>query len=646
MQLRRFLFLWGLISLLSLHPAEAQAVESQAYLRELQQSAQALKLSESRTWQVLLHYRSRLFGGYKSEIDSPWFFNAKNGRTDPSAELEATLASFFTTTTAAPNEQTPQCRYIDRYRWLKKSLRFDSAKLPELSCPDYLSWRKALDPDSVTLVFSAYYVNNPSSMFGHTLLRLNGRSHGSGDRLLDYGVNYAANPTTKNALFYTILGLTGGFKGVFSNLPYFLKVEEYNNVESRDLWEYDLAFTPEQIEDLMAHLWDLGHVEVSYYYLSQNCSYMILTILDAANPELHLADQFKLSVIPIDTIRAVAAAPQLVSRVKLRPSLAKRIKLQTAAMGSEERTLFWELSHARKSDVDYNFKRLRELPPSAQVRVIDTTLNYLRYRKSENHNHLNSDEVALQTEALTFRSELPPQIEDVPISAREETRARPDHGHRTAQLRMGGGSNSIEAGFAELTLRPALHDLNAQSFGFPDDSEIEMLGTTLRYYSNPSRLRLDRFDFVNILSVPTYDRIFRKISWGGLISRDTVRDRNCIDCSEYKLNGGAGIALEPFSGVVRTYAMIKAALGFSGDYNPSYRFGPLGEAGVLVSFGDSASLQISTAYERPLIGFTEAFFAGEAQLRFSPSHETELRLTVDSYSPQNQEGRASFNVYF
>ena len=58
-----------------------------------------------------------------------------------------------------------------RYRWLKARLGFDPARLIEQPCPRLWSWEAELNPGRVTLIFPAAYINNPSSMFGHTLIR-------------------------------------------------------------------------------------------------------------------------------------------------------------------------------------------------------------------------------------------------------------------------------------------------------------------------------------------------------------------------------------------------------------------------------------------------------------------------------------------
>ncbi|HEX7928497.1 MAG TPA: DUF4105 domain-containing protein, partial [bacterium] len=191
------------------------------YGLELQQRAHDLRLAEQPFWRRLLHMQPDTFGGgYTSQADGPGFFLALAGKTDARAELDATLAAFFTDTLLEPGKLTPQCAFPARYRWLKAQLGFDGARLPEQPCERFEAWRAALDPQSVTLIFASYFLNNPSSIFGHTLLRFDKRDRPDSQRLLDYAVNYAAAvPPDDGAVVFAWRGIVGSYQGYFSVLP-------------------------------------------------------------------------------------------------------------------------------------------------------------------------------------------------------------------------------------------------------------------------------------------------------------------------------------------------------------------------------------------------------------------------------------------
>src|SRR5262249_13315921 len=146
------------------------------------------------------------------------------------------------------------CRFPARYAWLSSRLGFEAPR----RCPRFEEWREAISAEGVTLVFADSFLNNPASMYGHTFLRLKRRAAGAGEDLLDYTINFAGTPDTDNGVLYAVRGIYGAFPGKYSTMPYYMKVQEYNNLESRDLWEYELNFSSAQVEQLLRHAWEMG----------------------------------------------------------------------------------------------------------------------------------------------------------------------------------------------------------------------------------------------------------------------------------------------------------------------------------------------------------------------------------------------------
>ena len=251
----------------------AQPSETNPYAKQLIQQALEKKLDQKRRWHLLLHYKGTWLGGYESEADGMDFFNAPDGKTDPRAELIATIKNFFNDPeTLKPKEEHPLCNFPARYKWLKRELSIDPNQLPKADCTRLKTWLDQLEPQSVTLIFASFYMNNPASMFGHTFLRIDSKGKTNHTQLSNYGINYAANTDTGSMLLYAFKGLFGYFQGTFSIFPYYLKVQEYSNWESRDLWEYQLNLTPDQIDTLLLHVWELGATHFDYYYFQEKWS--------------------------------------------------------------------------------------------------------------------------------------------------------------------------------------------------------------------------------------------------------------------------------------------------------------------------------------------------------------------------------------
>src|SRR5919198_2199854 len=82
------------LAILGLVAATAQPADARdpRYLADLIERADQARLSQQRQWHLLLHYRKAFWGGFVSEADDPGFFLSPVGKTDPRAELDATLA--------------------------------------------------------------------------------------------------------------------------------------------------------------------------------------------------------------------------------------------------------------------------------------------------------------------------------------------------------------------------------------------------------------------------------------------------------------------------------------------------------------------------------------------------------------------------
>lgn len=94
-------------------------------------------------------------------------------------------------------------------------------------------------------------------------------------------------------------GFLGVFEGHFSKLPYYYKVREYADFESRDLWTYELNLTQDQVDEMVEHLWDLGHTYFDYYFLGENCSYHLMSLLDVVLPDSTLLKALSFYVHPL-----------------------------------------------------------------------------------------------------------------------------------------------------------------------------------------------------------------------------------------------------------------------------------------------------------------------------------------------------------
>jgi hypothetical protein len=570
----------------------APAAEAPPSLAALLERARAERLAEDPAWLRLGHWRRQLLGGLESEVDGPAFFRAPGGKTDPAAELESTLAGLLAAPPGGDELDDAFCRFPARLVFLSRRLGFDPARLPPRSCPRLEDFLARLSPRGVTLVFSSYYLDNPSSAFGHTLLRLDKTEEARGGKhfeLLDYGVNYAATADTSNAILYAVKGLFGLFKGEFTHYAYYYKVREYSEAESRDLWEYDLALSPDEVEMLALHLWELGGTWFDYWYLDENCSYHVLGALEAAAPRLDLLSHVgRLVVLPADTLRALQRNPGLVRAVHYRPSIRSQFRARVAPLPAPAADAVEALAADPEAPIPAG-------DGEAGAAVLDAAVDLVDLRHFRDLVRGKDPAAALvRQHLLERRSAIPvasPPLE-VPVP---EDRA-PHLGHGSARAGAGGGVSREEGPFAVLDLRLALHDLADPPEGHPDLSQLEFLPARLRFLSGSGRLQVDEVHLVRVVTLNPWDRFDRRPSWKFRVGAATVRDGGCDACLAGVAELGGGVATVGLLGALDLLLTADVAL----EGAPA--LSGIEGAGVRVGLGPSALLRARAGRRLSLVG--------------------------------------------
>jgi hypothetical protein len=610
---------WILLFILLWLPLAVSAADN-TYLKELVEQARRDNLAQRPEWLNLLHYKPYVYWmGMRSLADDPAFFNAPDGKTDAAAELEATLAVFFSTAEETDKVQNPQCRFIARYHWLKEELHFDPARLPEQPCRRFYQWRASLDPNEITLVFPAAYLNNPASMYGHTLLRIDAKDQDERTRLLAYSISYAAGTDETSGLIFAVRGLFGGYPGVFAITPYYLKVREYSDIENRDVWEYQLTLTPSEIDRLLMHTWELGPTHFDYYFFDENCAYHLLSLLEVARPGLELTDRFRWWAIPSDTVRAVTDQPGLIKRVVYRPATATIIRQRLTQMDVRQSGLARGLAERKMSAAD---DRLHELPLQEQARILELAYDYATYRSASGR---DTTTPAQTHELLLARSrlEVPPQRPEVPVPA-----VRPDQGHKTSRLALGAGSRGGRR-FEEIDLRPTYHDLMDDDGGYTRGAQIEFFNMRWRHYRGDDSLRLEELTPLNIVSLSPRDDFFTPVSWKINIGWTRKHFADNDEPLIFRASGGPGLAFNmpgTHEGKSVYYGYLEAALDAGKRFDRDYAVGAGPVAGWLTDISDRWRINL---YARSLrYGLGEAHNARELTLeqRYSLNRQSALRL--------------------
>ena len=446
-------------------------------------------------WIKLLRYKKTLLGAYESEADSPNFFIHPEGKTHPQLEFEA-FKDQAQRNQFSNSDQHPLCRFPARVDFLKRKI--PDLKLPQITCGKFNTFKEGLKAKTVSLVFSSYYLNNPASSFGHTFLRL-----GKGEKvseLLDTGINYGADTGRANPIVFVLGAFTGYFTGTYNAIPYYYKVREYNDFESRDLWTYHLDFNQKEIDQMVRHIWELDQGGFRYYFLTENCSYHALMILEAVRPGLnlvsHLPDRY---IIPSDTLKVVVDQ-KIVKNITFRASASTQFYHQLD-----------ELSRTEKAEMNRLLNKkdpLHQLTPERKMKVYDTAISYVDYKFAEDILQEKKEIFDFKRDLLLKRAQIPLQSPNLQFSQKELE--KPHEGHSSGRVTLGGLSLGDHQ-FLNLNYRFAFHDFLDDQHAYMNNARVEMF--SFKTITDGRKINLTDFSIADYYSVGSFDEYSKSFSW-------------------------------------------------------------------------------------------------------------------------------------
>lgn len=280
------------------------------------------KIYENPKWLALLHYengKSRVQKGSN-------FFLAKNGHKNAKDEYVATIERFFDELErhkiqnlkdtkqgkqdeiqgAKQNAQTPNlkdnaklenstlCKYPARLYFIAQNLNDENfnALIDTDKCEGLNEFLQLVPLDELSLEFAAESDIYPGSAMGHIFLHLRGQTKkdfnatANGETLVrkkgdrqDYAMSYFAMMSEFfNPLDY-VGALSGTLKGFYALNPYENAELDYLENEQRNIYIYKVLASKAQLRLFALHLWELKDKQISYNFITHNCTDGIESIL-------------------------------------------------------------------------------------------------------------------------------------------------------------------------------------------------------------------------------------------------------------------------------------------------------------------------------------------------------------------------------
>lgn len=480
-----------------------------------QQRASALSLEQHLTWQQLYYAKTAASGVKQSEVKYAGFFLNTAEPFDLAIELNLAIAALLG---SEQSDQAFQCRFPARSQWLIQQLNIPADHLPVIECDAFSNWYQQINPHKVTLIYATDFMGNPSSMFGHTLLRIDPKDQAQLN-LVSYAVNYAATVQGHDNWSYAWKGLTGQYPGEYSLMPYYQKVKEYADFESRDLWEYELELTTAQSQFLVMHLWELQQVSFPYYFIDDNCAYRLLGLIDlvqsyadlnsatknfnSIQPKQSLQAQFKYSAVPVETIKAIQQQG-LVRDTVYRPALETQLLAQSRQHG---RTLAQQAHQLSKIESSKMAAALKEYDSVSQAKILEMAYDDLYLQFIARSLPAEQAQPRLRT-LLILRSQIDidKQRQVVPRPKQDPTQS---HDARYWSLSVG---RVQDQNVIQLGQRQAYHDLVDPQAGLRTGTQMQFLDGAIGWRDD--RLKVES---LTLLSVNSYNPIhaFKSpLSWG------------------------------------------------------------------------------------------------------------------------------------
>ena len=488
----------------------AAETDSRQLLDSWREQAKTKNLAQHTTWRRLLYFVDDEKGllakkKNKSVVDDSSFFLSSNGQQDSAAELDATLVAIAQELTTSKsnssnvktnNSNSVLCRFPARVHWLTETLNIDKTAL-QADCSELDDWMATLAPEQLSVMFAQEYLDNPISAFGHTLLRIDSKASVADPRKIHHA--YALNDTvdgdtSDSFLIYAVKAASGGYDNLIEIDPYPKKFADYLKKDERDSWTYQLDLTPEEVQQIMLHVWETKDLDLPYYFATDNCASEILRLIDVVRPEQHLLSQLPYAVIPSDVVNLLKSENLLAST------------LYTPADSSVRQAQLNKAVQAAK-------------------------LGYQELTKEAANNIKSADINLASSMSADGQTLLPLTI------APSNNNPLDRHALQRGQIGIGqrGDNNYIELG-----LRAGFHDTLDNTAGFGQFFDLEGVKATVRFYdkdedkvNQPKSVVLQNFTLLRGRSFNPVNTAKKGQTWGASVEATRINDGSQQDGADH-----------------------------------------------------------------------------------------------------------------
>ncbi len=379
------------------------------------------------------------------------------------------------------------CKFPARAFWINK--RFGNGENIKFThCSQLNEYLKAVDAKSISLVYASENLVSPSSFMGHSFLKLNGYHN------QEHSVSYFTQVDTINIPKLMYESIVEGKEGFFIVAPFQEVMEQYGAVEARNIYEYKLDLTEEEIELIVLHLWELKDLKIDYFFHKHNCATISLDILGVAKTRVTRPIDEWLS--PIDIVKIVNEA-DLVTESTVTPSLDWQVK----AFGQNiPIDIKYEINEAVESGNLLKLEHQSDFDNIARL-YADVVNKHFYQSGAINQSFWRNNQTVISTWDFNL------DTAEIDVSKFKN----PLNRLKDSQVAMSFHTNNSSP-YTTFSWLPASHTINDDNRHAFSESSLSILATQL--FLDRNRVKIDQLTLYGIEQYIPYDSVTNSLSGG------------------------------------------------------------------------------------------------------------------------------------
>ncbi|MFA6508557.1 MAG: DUF4105 domain-containing protein [Treponemataceae bacterium] len=404
----------------------------------------------------------------------------------------------------------------------------------------------------------------------------------------------------------------GSYRGYYSFLPYYQKIREYGDIDMRDMWEYELNFSDAELDRILRHIVEMEDIYSDYFFITENCSYNLLFLIEAAKPETKATTALGLAVEPIDTVKFFEKSG-LVKKRQYRPSLYAKIQYQASALSSEQNAFILDVCYGKKDVSTFPFAGI---PDEKKAAIWELAVDYLKFLATQGK--VNEAEYRKRFLAILSARKNFGKI-DALRGLSEPEPPEASHGSRKIAIDTSADNRGI---YSEAAFRLTAHDAMDRDAGYTRNSQLIVGQFSVRWRYAESEFSFRKFDIVDLISLPKSDAYFFNSCFQVTTGLTMNPDGADTEVLSYRFRGSAGLSVTPFSWV-QAYAFLGSDSYISTSYEYGVDFLLGGETGIIMSAGPWKS-RLSATLHRTLFAPIHTRFSLSAEERIAVGKDFSL----------------------